>query len=142
MIKKILLIIILLGFTGCKKQNEVKHSIKTKKHLKIDNKIYNCEDVNVRPDFIGDYQLQAFIKKNYVKSEEIIKDEIQAGIFTKFIVEKDSSLSHIEIVRDFGYGSGKELVRVLKLGPKMIPAIKDGQPVRCIYSIPYYVTVD
>lgn len=144
MIKKILLIIIVLGLTGCKKESEQKRSEKTeKKSLKNDTTVYNIKDVDILPQYAGDTnKLQAFIKKNYVKSEEIIREEIQAGIFAKVIIEKDGSLSNIEIIRDFGFGSGNELVRVLKLCPKWTPAIKDGQPVRCLYGMHYYVLID
>lgn len=161
MIKKILLIIIVLGLTGCKKQNEEKRSEITekpldttkiviqkpikeeKKSLKNDTIVYDSKDVDIKPQYAGDTnKLQAFIKKNYVKSEEIIREEIQAGILTTFIIEKDGTLSNIKILRDFGYGSGEELVRVLKLCPKWTPAVKDGQPVRCLYSTLYYVLIE
>ena len=63
----------------------------------------------------------------------------RGGVFATIKIEKDGSVSEIKILRDFGYGSGKELERVLKLSPNWIPAIKDGNPVRCLYNIPYYV---
>ena len=160
MIKKILLIIIILGFTGCKKHDEnrsekakkpldttkivVQKPIKEQtKPLKIDNKLYKIMDVDIKPDYKGDInKFYAFIEKNYVISDQIIKKEAYGGVFSNFIIEKDGSLSNIEIVRDFGYGSGEELVRVLKLCPKWTPAVKDGQPVRCLYSTLYYVLIE
>jgi TonB-like protein len=105
-----------------------------------DNEVYNTSAVEVLPKYPGGIQkYHAFIKENYVTPQEIIKGQASGGIFVNFIIEKDGSVSNSKVLRDFGYGSGKELERVLKLSPNWIPAIKDGNPVRCLYSIPYYV---
>lgn len=105
-----------------------------------DNEVYNTAAVEVRPKFPGGInKFHVFLKKNYVTSQEIIDEEAYGGIFANFIIEKNGSVSNIKVLRDFGYGSGKELERVLKLSPNWIPAIKDGNPVRCLYSVPYYV---
>ena len=105
-----------------------------------DNKVYNTAAVEVRPEFPGGInKFHVFLKKNYVTSQQIIEEEAYGGIFVNFIIEKNGSVSNIKVLRDFGYGSGKELERVLKLSPNWIPAIKGGNPVRCLYSVPYYV---
>jgi hypothetical protein len=107
----------------------------------VDNEVYNAVAVQIKPKYPGGIQkFYAFIKKNYVIPKEILDDESsRGGVFGSFIIEKDGSLSEIKVLHDFGYGSGKELERVLKLSPSWIPAIKDGNPVRCLYSISYYV---
>ncbi|WP_431242198.1 energy transducer TonB [Flavobacterium sp. P21] len=64
---------------------------------------------------------------------------LQGGVFVNFIIEKDGSISNINILRDIGYGTGKELERVLKLCPHWVSAKKNGNSVRCLYSIPYYI---
>jgi hypothetical protein len=112
-----------------------------KKMLRNDNEIYNSMNVDVNPSYKGGIQkFQAFLKKNYVTSKVISEDDtIGGGIFVSFVIEKDGSVSNIKVLRDFGYGSGKELERVLKLCPDWIPGMKGGNPVRCLYSIPYYV---
>ena len=122
-------------------QKKVKQEQNENKSKTIDNEVYNAVAVEIRPNYPGGIQkFYAFIKKNYVIPKEILDDESsRGGVFAKFIIEKDGSLSKIEVLHDIGYGSGKELERVLKLSPNWIPAIKDGNPVRCLYSIPYYV---
>ncbi|MBP1221859.1 hypothetical protein [Flavobacterium sp. 1355] len=106
-----------------------------------DNEVYNTSQVEIRPNFPGGIEkFHAFLKKNYVKPQDLMDDEApKGGVFATIKIEKDGSLSEIKIIRDFGYGSGKELERVLKLSPNWIPAMKGGNPVRCLYSIPYYV---
>jgi hypothetical protein len=57
-------------------------------------------------------------------------------IYLKFIVEKDGSITDIEIIRDLGFGLGDEAVRVLKESPKWIPGQLNGKPARMMYSLP------
>ena len=57
-------------------------------------------------------------------------------IYIKFIVEIDGSITNEEILKDVGFGTGEEAIRVIKLSPKWIPAKKDGVPIRVQYSLP------
>jgi len=43
-----------------------------------------------------------------------------------FIVDKDGTLANFKAVTNFGYGMEDELIRVLSMSPKWIPAIQDG----------------
>ena len=58
------------------------------------------------------------------------------SVYIKFMVEKDGSLSEFEILRDMGFGTGEEAIRVLKLSPKWIPGKDKDKPVRVQYSLP------
>lgn len=103
------------------------------KDVKIveDNTVYNA--VEVRPDFPGGIQkFYDFVGKNYRAPEEDIKGKI----FVQFVVEKDGSLTDIKVVRDLGYGTGAEAIRVLKKSPKWKPGIQNGRAVRVLYSLP------
>lgn len=121
-------------------QKPIKLEKKGDKSKTEDNEVYNLPAVEIRPQYPGGIQkFNVFINENYVTPQEVIKNEAGGGVFVSFIIEKDGSVSNIKVLHDFGYGSGEELERVLKLSPNWIPAIKDGNPVRCLYSIPYYV---
>ncbi len=50
-------------------------------------------------------------------------------VFAKFIVGKDGNISDVKAETSFGYGMEWELVRIIKKGPKWIPATRDGIPV-------------
>ncbi|BFM45145.1 hypothetical protein CFS9_37860 [Flavobacterium sp. CFS9] len=106
-----------------------------------DNKVYNFGSVGAIPKYPGGIQkFHIFLTKNYVAPKEVAEDEQLAGaVFASMIIEKDGTLSDIKILRDFGYGSGEELERVLKLCPNWIPGTINGEPVRCLFSIPFYV---
>jgi|GEM_PF-66741 len=113
-----------------------------KKKQYEENRVFSTSEVEVRPAFPGGIEkFHAFLKKNYVIPKQLLDDEesSRGGVFASIRIEKNGSISEIKIIRDFGYGTGKELERVLKLSPNWIPAMIDGKPVRCLYSIPYYV---
>ena len=103
------------------------------KDVKIveDNTVYNA--VEVKPDFPGGLQkFYEFVGKNYRAPEEDVKGKV----YVQFVVEKDGSLTDIKVMRDVGYGTGAEAIRVLKKSPKWKPGIQNGRPVRVLYSLP------
>ena len=55
------------------------------------------------------------------------------------MVEKDGSLSEFEILRDIGYGTGEEAIRVLKLSQNGFLEKTTMKPVRVKYSLPIQV---
>lgn len=102
-----------------------------------DNDIYNSANVDTKPDYPGGIdEFYKFVQKEYrIPTEEGLKGKV----YITFVVEKNGVLSGIRILRDIGYGTGEEFIRVLKLSKKWNPAIKNGRKVKCLYSIPYTV---
>ena len=58
------------------------------------------------------------------------------------MVEKDGSLSELTILRDIGYGTGEEALRVLKLSPNWIPGKVNNIPVKTLYSLPITIQTE
>jgi len=83
-----------------------------------------------------------FLGQNIRYPEAMRKKNIQGKVFITFIVEKDGSLSDIKSVRDVGYGSAEESIRVLKLSPKWSPGYQNGVPVRVQYTMPINFTME
>jgi len=103
------------------------------KDVKIveDNTVYSA--VEVRPDFPGGSQkFYEFVSKNYRAPEEDVKGKV----YVQFVVEKDGTLTDIKVMRDLGYGTGAEAIRVLKKSPRWKPGVQNGRPVRVLYSLP------
>ena len=99
-----------------------------------DNAIYNTAGIEVKPDFPGGLEkFYKFIGKNFQVPEE---DGLKGKIFVTFVVEKDGSLTDIKVLRDIGYGTGKEAIRVLKSCPRWNPGEQNGKKVRVLYSLP------
>lgn len=104
------------------------------KDVKIvdDNQVYTA--VEVKPDFPGGIaKFYAYVSKNFRVPED---EEIKGKIIVQFVVEKDGSLTDIKVLRDLGFGTGKEAERVLRSCPKWKPGIQNGRPVRVLYSLP------
>ena len=81
-----------------------------------DNEIYNTAGIEVKPDFPGGIEkFYKFVAKNYQTPEE---EGLKGKVFVSFVVEKDGSLTDIKVIRDIGFGTGKEAIRVLKSCPK------------------------
>jgi len=99
-----------------------------------DNSIYNTAGIEVKPDFPGGIaNFYKYIGRNYQVPEE---DGLKGKVFVSFVVEKDGSLTDIKVIRDIGYGTGKEAIRVLKSSPKWTPGEQNGKKVRVLYSLP------
>jgi hypothetical protein len=99
-----------------------------------DNSIYSTSSIEVKPDFPGGMErFYKFVGSNYQTPEE---DGLKGKVYVSFIVEKDGSLTDIKVLRDIGFGTGKEAIRVLNKCPKWTPAQKNGNPVRALYSLP------
>lgn len=99
------------------------------------NEIYNSAGVEVKPEFPGGMaKFLSYVGKNY----EVPQDEEFKGgkVFVSFVVEKDGNLTDIKVLRDVGYGTGKEAERVLRKCPRWAPAMQNGKAVRCSYQLP------
>ena len=99
-----------------------------------DNTVYNTAGIEVKPDFPGGMEkFYKFVGNNYQTPEE---EGLKGKVYVTFVVEKDGSLTDIKVVRDIGYGTGKEAIRVLNKCPKWKPGEQNGKPVRVLYSLP------
>ena len=103
-----------------------------------ENKTYILIELETKPEFPGGIvKFHQFVDDNYKKSNK--RPTIQGKLFATFIIEKDGSLSDIKVLRDIGFGTGDELVRVLKLSPKWKPGKQNNKEVRTLYSLVFPV---
>lgn len=80
--------------------------------------------------------LLKFIQKN-LKYPAIAKENgIQGTVIVSFTIQKDGSLTDIQIIRDIGAGCGQEVVKVLKKELQWHPGYQNKRPVVVKYSIP------
>jgi len=99
-----------------------------------DNNIYNTAGIEVKPDFPGGMEkFYKYVGNNYRTPEE---EGLKGKVYVTFVVEKDGSLTDIKVIRDIGFGTGKEAVRVLQKCPKWNPGEQNGKKVRVLYSLP------
>lgn len=95
-----------------------------------ENKIYNKAEVDVMANYNGGIQAQVnFVNKNFIAPIDN-GEKIEGKVYVSFVIEKDGTITDAKVMRDYGYYSGKEALRVLKKMPKWIPAQFKGKPVR------------
>lgn len=96
-----------------------------------ENLIYAINGIDTKPEFPGgSTEFNNFLEKNFIKPAD--KPTIKGKIHFTFIIEKDGSLSDIKILRDLGFKTGDEAVRVLSLAPKWTPGKQNGKEVRTL----------
>ena len=99
-----------------------------------DDVLYSSAGIEVKPTFPGGInEFYQFIGKNFQTPKV---EGLKGKIYVTFVIEKDGSVTNIKILRDIGYGTGEEAIRVLKECPKWNPGIQNGKPVRVLYSLP------
>jgi protein TonB len=100
----------------------------------VDDQIYNTAGIEVKPEFPGGMdKFYSYVGKNYRAPEE---EGLKGKVYVTFVVEKDGSLTDIKVLRDIGYGTGKEAIRVLNKCPRWNPGEQNGKKVRVLYSLP------
>lgn len=101
---------------------------------KGENEVYNTAGITEKPDFPGGImEFYKFVGNNFKTPEQ---PNLKGKVYITFIIEKDGSLSDIKNIRDIGFGTGEEAIRVLKICPNWIPGKLNGVPVRVMYSLP------
>ncbi|MGC4039985.1 MAG: energy transducer TonB [Flavobacterium sp.] len=99
-----------------------------------DEKTFEMSSVEVKPAYAGGLKkFYEFVAKNFHMPDV---EGLGGKVLVSFIVDKDGSLTNIKVIKDIGYGTGIEVIRVLKLCPKWNPATQNGVPVRCEYRLP------
>jgi TonB family protein len=99
------------------------------------NQIFTAVEVQPIPkDGIdGFYQFLG----NHIKYPAQDKEKgIQGRVIIQFIVEKDGTLSNMDVKRSPSVTLADEAIRVLKLSPAWNPGLQKGKPVRVQYTIP------
>lgn len=101
-----------------------------------DNSVHP-ERVDVSAEFPGGInKAREFIANNLQYPEEAEENEVEGTVRAKFVIEKDGSLTNIQIEKKLGYGCDEEVIRVLKRMPKWKPAKLNGETVRSQFAMP------
>jgi len=108
----------------------------------IENKSENEEPeiftiVEKMPEFPGgDSALKDFIQQEMIYPIKAKEKDIQGVVVLNFVVEKDGSLSNLEILRDIGGGCGNEAIRIVEKMPKWSAGLHKGEPVLVAFKLP------
>ncbi len=93
--------------------------------------------VEVPPTFPGgEGQLRAWLASN-TKYPPVAEDNgIQGRVIVQFVVERDGSVSNVNVVRGVDPSLDKEAARVVRSMPKWTPGKQNGQAVRARFNVP------
>ena len=97
-----------------------------------------------KAEFIGgNEEMIKFLSENVKYPEDVLQANekganIHGRVYVKFVVEKDGSISDVEVVRSVHPSLDAESVRVVKLmSGKWTPATEQGKPVRSKFTLPF-----
>jgi len=126
--------IIFLFFFLASFQNAESQTDSTATASKEDNTVYNSGGLEIKPEFKGGLnKFYEYIAKNYRTPDA---PGLNGQLLVSFVVEKDGSIDDIKVIKDLGYGTGAEAIRVLKKCPNWTPAEQQGKKVRCSFMLP------
>ncbi|MBR4566075.1 MAG: energy transducer TonB [Prevotella sp.] len=95
------------------------------------------EVVEQMPEFPGGYTaMMSWLNRNIRYPSIAEKNGIQGRVVCTFVVERDGSITDIQVARSVDPSLDKEAIRVLKLMPKWSPGRQNGAPVRVKYTVP------
>ncbi|MBZ4657334.1 MAG: Cell envelope biosis protein TonB [Methermicoccus sp.] len=93
--------------------------------------------VENQPEFPGGLAaMMKFLSEN-IKYPVIAQENgIQGRVICNFVVERDGSITDVQVVRGVDPSLDKEAVRVIQSMPKWKPGMQRGKPVRVRFTLP------
>lgn len=98
-------------------------------------KVYDV--VEQMPAYPGGIQaLMKFLQENVNYPDKAQEKNVQGRVIVSFIVEKDGSITDVEVIRSVDPSLDAEALRAVRSMPRWIPGKQDGVPVRVKYNVP------
>ncbi|GAB3925830.1 TonB family protein [Mucilaginibacter myungsuensis] len=103
----------------------------------VDNGVAEIYTVQVMPEPVGGMEAwNKFLQKTLRYPSVAQENGISGKTFLSFIIEKDGTITDIQVVRKAGNGFDEESTRVLRLAKPWKPGIQNGKAVRVRYTLP------
>ncbi|HQF48842.1 MAG TPA: energy transducer TonB [Flavobacterium alvei] len=99
-----------------------------------DNITYNYTEIETKPEYkSGVMDFNKYVARNY-RAPNV--QGLKGKVYVTFVVDVDGKIVEPRVLRDIGYGTGEEAIRVLKNCDEWTPGEQRGRKVRCSYSLP------
>lgn len=109
-------------------------------HVQVEEK--PLQTAEVMPVFPGDSKgLTKFLRETLWYPEDAKAKLIQGLVLVTFVVEKDGSATHPQILRSLSPSCDQEAIRVVGMMPKWTPGLQDGKQVRVQMNLPLRFSV-
>lgn len=93
--------------------------------------------VDIKPEYPGgDAALFRYFGENIRYPVLARETGIKGTVFIQFVIERDGSVTNVQIMKGIGGGCDEEAMRVIKGMQRWKPGIKDGKPARTLFSVP------
>jgi TonB family protein len=100
-----------------------------------DDKVFTVVEQN--PAYPGGESARMnFLRRNIRYPAKAISKKTEGKVIINFIVEKDGTVSKINVLKGIGNGCDEEALRVAKMMPKWKPGLQSGLPVRVSFNMP------
>lgn len=109
--------------------------VKTEAQTEPDDKPFDV--VEQMPEFPGGQEaLMQFLRQEVKYPKEAEEKGLQGRVVVRYIIEKDGSISEVEIAKSVNEYLDAEAIRVVNAMPKWKPGKQKGEPVRVKFTIP------
>jgi protein TonB len=98
----------------------------------VENKVFDIAEQ--MPSFKGN--VNQWLSQNLTYPAVAAENGIQGRVIVNFVVEKDGSISNVQVVRSVDPALDREAVNVVKRMPKWNPGMNNGQPARVKFTLP------
>ncbi|MBO7540026.1 MAG: energy transducer TonB [Bacteroidales bacterium] len=120
----------------------VPYAVAVERHFdttNLDVLIFRASETDRLPEFPGgDDALFNYLKKNLGYPQKAKDNKTEGKVFVEFVVGRDGTITHPEILRPLGDGCSEEALRLVREMPKWEPGRKQGYPVRVQFVLPVY----
>ena len=101
----------------------------------VENKVFDV--VEQMPSFPGGQGALMSYLANNIKYPVVAQENgVQGRVVVSFVVERDGSITDVQVVRSVDPSLDREAQRVVRSMPKWIPGKQNGQAVRVKYNVP------
>ena len=101
----------------------------------VENKVFDV--VEQMPSFPGGQSaLMQYLQSNVKYPVVAQENGVQGRVVVSFVVERDGSITDVQVVRSVDPSLDSEAQRVVRSMPKWIPGKQNGQAVRVKYNVP------
>ena len=105
-----------------------------------EDKVYDL--VEQMPKFPGgEVQLSKYLATHGKYTQKLITKDIEGGVEVSFIVEKDGSLTHPQVMQDVNPELAKSVIKTVMDMPKWEPGRQKGVPVRVKRSLTIVINI-
>ena len=114
---------------------DVSYVVQEEEEIEEDTPIIKAEQM---PTFQGGdlMKFREWVQKRLRYPQIAQENNIAGRVTLSFVIEKDGSLTNIEVMQSPDRSLSEEAIRVLKTSPKWEPGKQRNQPVRVKYTLP------